>query len=172
MPLIPRPPFWKRKLTGSTTAPAAPDTDNLPVDDLTDSLSRNLTGSQTPDTVKDSLVGWATQKKTAPSKPFFVYRQIAHCEQHGWTDLIPAYYCINKALTEVYPDDQLRRMGQGVASKQRKLLSLIREHFSVLSIPNMIPSWDARWYDKKIAMVPTVDYQQIVDFVKIQEHSL
>lgn len=171
MPLIPRPPFWKQKVT------AAPATDNPSVDDVADSLTRNLTDSQTPDTVRDSLVGWATQKKpptetTPPRKPFFLHRQIEHCEQHTWTDLIPAYYCINKALTEVYPEERLRRMGQGVVGKQRKLLALIREQFSVQAIPNMIRSEDARWNDDTIAMVPTVDYQQIVDFVKIQEHSL
>ena len=59
-----------------------------------------------------------------------------------------------------------------MVGEQRKLLALIREQFSVQAIPNMILGEDARWNHDTIAMVPTVDDQQIVDFVKIQEHSI
>lgn len=131
--------------------------------------------TQSPDPVREQLTDWATRSTDPPntqspppfpSKPFFLQRQVEHCEKEAWRDIVPVYHCINKALMDVYPESELRRMGQGVSKKQVKILAQLKREFTIHQIPNYMPSRDDCWAQPYMAMVPLVDYQRVVDRVK------
>ncbi len=56
-------------------------------------------------------------------------------------------------------------MGQGVVSKQNKLVRLERERFTVTQAPNHIPNPDDNWAKREKSMISALDYQRVLDFV-------
>ena len=97
----------------------------------------------------------------------FIIRQLDHVETiTEATGTIPAYGIINRVLIDMYEHDQLLAMGQGLISKQRRVLKYIHAMFDHVLVPNKFISKDYYWANADYTIVNESDVAEITEFTR------
>ena len=103
---------------------------------------------------------------TIKSLPF-TCRQIIHVEGITLPEgVVSLWDIINLELVQVYTNDELRSMGQGVVSKINSIIRKVRTHWTVGQVENLNKSVECNWSGPTVTTVTTLVEDDVRSFVK------
>ena len=96
----------------------------------------------------------------------FTQRQLLHCATIDFpSDHVPLWDLINTVLVEVYTEDELRKMNQGVVSKVNSVINKIKQHWVVNTSPNLNVSEECNWKGEYYYYVSPLVSDHIKEYV-------